>query len=272
MEGFDIETGAVKEFSLAECIKENYDKFRLMYFLFYASAKMGRLELVAPTNIGGEDFKEQDKQRSKNKSLEILERLPTSDKILELCHKGDDILKRELKIKHPMAYKLLSWCMTYQSNHIIELKGKNRIPNCNASISPLIIFWIAYQFLIRDNERDKVLQSKETDLFFHGSGIGCWFSIIKDGFIESGSAEAREKLEHTAAAHGQGVYLGGSFDDSFDYALHYLHKSNMYLYLILIYRVHDTGLGTGHFLTMSLVELPLGKAKETRYEGYFTVF
>lgn len=137
MIGFDIESGEEKEFNLADCITANYDKFRLMYFLFYTSASIGKLELVAPSNIGSEEFKNETKdqsKKSKQKSLEILEKLPISDTILDWCKKGNEILKQELNVLHPMSYNLLSWCMTYQSNHIIELKGKSAIPHCNASI------------------------------------------------------------------------------------------------------------------------------------------
>lgn len=144
MIGCDIETGKEKEFSLADCITANYDKFRLMYFLLYTSASIGKLELVAPSNIGSEDFKNETKgqsQKSKQKSLEILEKLPVSDKILDWCKIGNEKLKQELNSFHPMTYNLLSWCMTYQSNHIIELKGKAAIPNCNASIFFILILF-----------------------------------------------------------------------------------------------------------------------------------
>lgn len=51
----------------------------------------------------------------------------------------------------------------------------------------------------------------------------------------------------------------------------YINQTCIY-HFKYINRNHNTGLGTGCFLTMSLVELPYGAAKETRHEGYFTVF
>lgn len=51
----------------------------------------------------------------------------------------------------------------------------------------------------------------------------------------------------------------------------YINQTCIY-HFKYINRNHDTGLGTGCFLTMSLVELPYGAAKETDCRGYFTVF
>lgn len=51
----------------------------------------------------------------------------------------------------------------------------------------------------------------------------------------------------------------------------YINQTCIY-HFKYINRDHDTGLGTGCFLTMSLVELPYRTAKETDRRGYFTVF
>ncbi|XP_041368398.1 protein mono-ADP-ribosyltransferase PARP6-like [Gigantopelta aegis] len=147
------------------------------------------------------------KHRDFNKIQSVVDRLPSVE---EMMRYSSSQLKRELDLRHRLAYPLLMWIITSNRSHIVKLPTDRQI-SCMKT---------PHQFLLLSSPPAKEAKFQEekqkygSTYAFHGSSIENWHSIIRQGLVVASGTNK----QMNGAAYGSGIYLSPSISVSSGYS------------------------------------------------------
>ena len=183
----------------AELIRDP-DTIDLLLTVLYAAAHGGRIELCFPEPVFDGVV---------NKALleTVLNAYPSVEDMVQLAMQGK--LKEALNAAHEKAYPLLRWIISSSRAHIRPLQQEEHIPSIESKKQ-----FVLLTAPIEKERRFQELKRQNGSIFaFHGSGIGNWHSILRNGLKNYSNT----KYMSTGAVHGAGIYFARNMATSMGY-------------------------------------------------------
>lgn len=183
----------------AELIRDP-DTIDLLLTVLYAAAHGGRIELCFPEPVFDGVV---------NKALleTVLKVYPSVEEMVQLAMRGT--LKETLNSAHPKAYPLLRWIISSNQAHIRPLQAEEHIPSIESKQQ-----FVLLTAPIEKERRFQELKRQSGSIFaFHGSGIGNWHSILRNGLKNYSNT----KYMSTGAVYGAGIYFARHMATSMGY-------------------------------------------------------
>ncbi|KAL8562648.1 hypothetical protein ACOMHN_011220 [Nucella lapillus] len=148
-----------------------------------------------------------DQAKDFKKVEDLMEAIPVT---LELVGSSPSDLQKKLDQKDRLLYPLLCWIITSNRSHIIKLPKDKQLKTMSTP----------HQFILLSSPpaQEKIFQAAKekhgSRFAFHGSDIGNWHSIIRQGLIVASGT----KYQMHGAANGKGIYLSPVANVSAQYA------------------------------------------------------
>jgi len=138
----------------------------------------------------------------------ILQSCPDLLELKQLTSNGIEEMKWKLHQRHPLLESLLTWVVGTNRAHIrkldsFEVKSKNlHLLGLNVDS----VFEFCNAPVLKERKFQEMKKKFGSAFAFHGSAMGNWFSIIRNGLKNCSDGEYKCLKSH-GAAYGPGIYL-----------------------------------------------------------------
>ena len=153
------------------------------------------------------------KQKHIAEVRDILSKFPPSHELVK--RRADGTLKAQMDKQHRLAFPLLNWIITSKQCNIVALPRAQQIPNLGTD---------QQYFLYADSpEKQRRFQDLKrrnggkSIFLWHGSDIGNWHSIMRNGIINANENDVGIGVKN-GSLYGPGIYLSRLGSVSAQYA------------------------------------------------------